>query len=229
MRVLEGEGESRIYACRYEDFRLDWLESSFGISDFRATKVQISSVASSENLSYVLSVLNAAEVKSPLCAKVKQGVNGLHVAYSDLSRLGVDRWLVMLAGTEIVDEAFCVMDFGTAITADFVTATRDHIGGYIVPGRDLMRGKLLTDTASVGVAANFSSLETRPGVSTDECVIHGINKLVQGFICAVEFECSQLGISKLLVTGGDARSFVFGMNMLYKKDLVFDGLVIAMQ
>ena len=54
---------------------------------------------------------------------------GLICAYDDPSRLGIDRWLVMLAARAKYKKPTCVVDCGSAITIDLVASSGLHMGG----------------------------------------------------------------------------------------------------
>lgn len=65
---------------------------------------------------------------------------GLSNAYSIPEHLGVDRWAAMAGARAMYSGDLIVADFGTASTLDAVTADGQHLGGWIVPGIDAMRG-----------------------------------------------------------------------------------------
>ncbi len=64
---------------------------------------------------------------------------GLHNAYSVPEHLGVDRWAAMAGAFSLSRQDLVVADFGTATTIDAVTASGQHLGGWIVPGAAGMR------------------------------------------------------------------------------------------
>jgi len=55
-------------------------------------------------------------------AQPEKNFAGLKVAYAQPVRLGVDRWLAMLAARQRCAGAVCVIDCGSAITVDRVAA-----------------------------------------------------------------------------------------------------------
>jgi type III pantothenate kinase len=71
---------------------------------------------------------------------------GVRIAYADPGRLGVDRWLALLAARAHVRGAVLVVDAGTAVTYDGLLATGEHLGGQILPGIAMMREALLART-----------------------------------------------------------------------------------
>ncbi|MGV8940627.1 MAG: type III pantothenate kinase [Lysobacter sp.] len=64
------------------------------------------------------------------------------IAYADPARLGVDRFLAMLAAQRDCRSAVLVCGIGTALTVDLVDATGRHRGGRIAPSPTLMREAL---------------------------------------------------------------------------------------
>ena len=74
---------------------------------------------------------------------------GVTNGYADAAKLGVDRWLAILAARAQTESAFIAVDCGSAITVDLVTSQGEHLGGYIAPGLRLMREALESKTASI--------------------------------------------------------------------------------
>lgn len=150
--------------------------------------------------------------------------NGLVNAYPDISRMGVDRWHAMYAGWHLQSSGFVVVDAGSAITVDFVDDNGKHLGGYILPGKQMMLRSLTQDVARVG----FDPLETgsaSPGRSTTECVQHGIFWLWEGLARQLAIDCQYYGLNRILCTGGDAPSLMAaGLQGQYEPDLVITGL-----
>lgn len=66
---------------------------------------------------------------------------GLRIAYAEPSRLGVDRFLAMLAA-HARGGPWLVAGVGTALTVDLVDAAGRHHGGRIAPSPSLMRQAL---------------------------------------------------------------------------------------
>ena len=67
---------------------------------------------------------------------------GLQVAYADPSRLGVDRFLAMLAVHADASAPTLVCGVGTALTIDLLDVDGRHLGGRIAPSPTLMREAL---------------------------------------------------------------------------------------
>ena len=165
---------------------------------------------------------------------VTQPVAGhIHNAYRDYTKLGVDRWLAILAAAHHYPGASCIVDAGTAVTIDLVAPGGAHLGGYIVPGLDLMWRALTDDTGDLGhftagdSATQATTLE--PGLSTREAIGHGS----LAAICAVIDRCTH-GLAEdnrgcvVVVTGGDAERIIphLAGNPEHRPRLVLEGLVL---
>lgn len=93
-------------------------------------------------------------------ARTRARCAGVRIAYDDPSKLGVDRFLALLAAHERGGAAL-VVGVGTALTLDLIDAGGRHHGGRIAPSPALMR-EALHARASVlppdgGVRVDFAS------------------------------------------------------------------------
>lgn len=153
---------------------------------------------------------------------------GVQNAYADYSRLGVDRWLAILAAFNRKPGAHLVIDCGSAVTVDLVSASGCHLGGYIVPGLQLMRRALFKDTDAVQVAEGVVGKDCAPGKNTDEAVNHGLPLMVAGLVAEAKARLAALssGDIHIWVTGGDAKKVLALLpeSAVYCQDLVLDGL-----
>lgn len=181
-------------------------------------------VASVAGLTDELNTLALRHNCSLKIAKVRRYCHGLQIAYPDERRLGVDRWLAMLAVWYEKREAFCVIDIGTAITVDYVDDNGCHQGGYIVPGYELMQRSLGLHTHQVGYApiVESGSLSLSPGKDTESCVQAGLARMIRAFIADI---VSTLPEGKLcLLTGGG--SSCIPMNAAFDRVIRDESLVL---
>lgn len=126
-------------------------------------------------------------------------------AYSKPSKLGVDRWLALIAGYQQVKGAVLVVDVGSALTVDAVDAAGVHLGGYIVPGQQLMANSLLRDTEQVTFELVLAAASPRFGATTDDSVYGGIAAALLGAVNVAVAEASKQipeGFAILLTGGG---------------------------
>ena len=147
-------------------------------------------------------------------------------SYKEPARMGVDRWLAMLAAWQRVQGRVCVVDAGSALTVDLVSDSGRHEGGYIIPGPTLMERALLLDTDRVRFAEE-ADYDLSPGSSTAEAVRHGI-ALAQTGALALAMDRAGVAPARLLFCGGwgDTLRRLLDRGGQYLPDLVFEGLEI---
>lgn len=155
---------------------------------------------------------------------------GLNNSYTDPSRMGVDRWLAMLAAFHQSETECCVVDCGSAITVDYVGRDGQHLGGYILPGLRLMNQSLQVNTAEVIVDQSIEQFSEQLGTSTSEAVLHGVNYMFAALVSRVVSDVKQRANCQLFITGGDGALFaqLAGCGELIE-DLVMDGLVWSLE
>ena len=82
--------------------------------------------------------------------RAQNAMHGVRLSYSDIASFGVDRYVSLVAAHQLYPNMDCIIvDCGTAVTIDALSASGDHLGGVILPGLDLMRRSLLQDTAGI--------------------------------------------------------------------------------
>jgi type III pantothenate kinase len=137
-------------------------------------------------------------------AYVKRDWGGVGIQYEDPARLGVDRWLAMLAAYSSVGGACIIVDAGTALTIDVLEESGAHQGGYILPGLALMGASLEQNTAiRLGARALPASLVL--GHSTDQAVWNGGLAAAVALIEKIALRTSGQKAVHLLFSGGDAE------------------------
>lgn len=165
----------------------------------------------------------------PWFARASRQCGGVVSAYPEFARLGVDRWLGLLAARQSSNAPAVIIQAGTALTADLLAAQGQHKGGFIAPGWQTMRRALSVGTAQVrSTSAPPECFLLGPASSTEGAVEAGISAMVQGF---VRNACEQLSAeARLLVAGGDASVICrYFSEAEYWPDLVLDGLAVAHQ
>jgi type III pantothenate kinase len=151
--------------------------------------------------------------------------DGLCNGYREPERLGVDRWLAMLAIWRQRRDAFVVVDAGSAITVDWVGSDGRHLGGHIVPGLQLLIRALRVGTAQVTFEPQaWQSLA--PGHSTDEAVFQGLLTMAVGYLTHALEKCGPLQRVPVYLTGGDAALLQahLGVATELRPQLVLEGL-----
>lgn len=164
---------------------------------------------------------------------------GVRCAYRDPSRLGIDRWVAVIAAHHAAaarpdkPRPSCVINAGTAMTFDAVDARGRHLGGLILPGPRLAADALARRTRGIG--------ETRPaaarprglkllGRSTEDAVGHGsMLAPAAAFDRAAALVASELGVRPVVyLAGGDAAALApwLETEVQVEADLVLKGLAL---
>jgi len=160
-------------------------------------------------------------------AVVTAEASGVTCAYAEPKRLGVDRWLAAIAAFYRYG-ATCVIDIGSAMTVDVIDEQGHHLGGYIVPGYQLLLGALLKDTALVRWSEHEVSGDLALGKDTANAVAAGAKLMLVGF---VEQAVARLPFdnAQVVFTGGGGRLLreACGDCGVWVEDLVFEGLSLA--
>lgn len=163
-------------------------------------------------------------------ATVTRSCAGVTNQYQDLGKLGIDRWLAMLAAYARATTACVIVDGGTALTVDVLDTGGLHIGGYILPGMSLM-GKSLEASTSIQLTEHSLDSTLALGHSTDQAVRNGcLTALVSLIQRVVQVTSEQDANVKLYLTGGDADRLQANLNvknMEVVPGLVLDGLAAA--
>jgi type III pantothenate kinase len=152
---------------------------------------------------------------------------GVRNAYAEPQRLGVDRFLAMVAA-HAAGRGPCVLaGIGTALTLDALAADGQHLGGLIAPGPLLMQQSLLGATARVR--------PEHPGVlreladNTADAVVSGcwqaVAALIERFAGHVARQYPDQ-VQHLLMDGGDAPALLplLGISAEIAADSVLRGL-----
>lgn len=150
---------------------------------------------------------------------------GIKNCYENVSRMGVDRWLAMVAAQEMTEKPFCVIDVGTAITCDFVVDGQ-HLGGWITPGYHLMQDALVKNTARV-FAEEAKPSQLAPGTYTEECVSQGCLAAVNGvYLTAIAQLASERTDFAIIIGGGDKNmlAIIESTDTIRSANLVVQGL-----
>jgi len=158
---------------------------------------------------------------SPGFARSSAAHAGVVNAYAEPGKLGVDRWLALIALREQKMDV-CVVDCGTAITVDVLGSSGQHRGGYILPGLSMMAAVLQQETKRVRFDVADMSASLALGRGTGEAVRHGALAAVAALIERLVKE----GRLSLVLTGGDAAAVAAGLTCPYvlEPELLLHGL-----
>lgn len=151
--------------------------------------------------------------------------------YKTPEKLGVDRWLALLAAFDRVQGSVCVFDFGSAMTSDMVDNTGQHLGGWIAPGMTLMRNSLISGTDLVRFSSQEKTESLVPARQTGDAVETGVLASAAGFALVSWRSFERIvGSGRAIVTGGDASKVlpVLEFPAAISPSLVLDGLALAL-
>lgn len=126
--------------------------------------------------------------------------------YDTPKTLGIDR-MVLAAGAVLLypNENILIVDAGTCVTYDFVTAKNEYLGGAISPGLRLRYESLHNFTAKLPLLTKKAP-ENFIGTTTEEAihsgVVNGLCNEIEGFLSEYSVKNEQFTI---ILTGGDAN------------------------
>ena len=155
---------------------------------------------------------------------------GVTTRYESLQQLGPDRWLSVLAARQRFAESLVVVNAGTALTVDCLTASGDYLGGTICPGWSLMRDALAQHTARLGRPDGV--WQTFPA-NTANAIITGITNALVGAIeqQAKQLQASAGPVARCLLSGGDADLLAphLSLSVVRVDNLVLEGLRVLLE
>lgn len=151
---------------------------------------------------------------------------GVSNAYPEPERLGVDRWLALIAVHSRYPGAACIVDCGSAITLDGLAPDGRHLGGLILPGLGLMREALLQGTqlapSPKSVSPQWLARDTAGAVEFGG--LYACVALVERLAQRIGQDCGR--VPRVIVSGGDGASLrqLLEIESRYEPDLVLTGL-----
>lgn len=119
----------------------DFLQALDAAVPVGAVSASLASVASPALTLRVVEMLSARFHRLSLARSVSY-LAGVRIAYADPARLGVDRFLALVAAHARGPQGWLVVGVGTALTVDLIGANGHHHGGRIGPSPALMRRAL---------------------------------------------------------------------------------------
>ncbi len=192
-------------------------------------RIAISTVISEDKRRHLQSGLEALCAAPIVFHWAESRRGGLINAYAEVKKMGADRWHAMYGAWRAGLGGFAVIDAGSAITVDYVGGFGAHLGGYILPGKQMMLRSLRQDAARIGFDTRDAQAG-EPGVSTTECVQHGLVWLWESMVARIQADCGRFGLERAIVTGGDAENLLnAGLLASHDPWLVLAGLAAVDQ
>jgi type III pantothenate kinase len=133
---------------------------------------------------------------------------GMPIRYDNPHEIGPDRLVNAVAGYDRVGGACVVVDFGTAVTHDVVSADGVYLGGVIFPGVEISL-EALTERAAALPTIDLTPPRGVLGRNTVDAIragiLYGYAGMVDGILARLEDE---VGPARAVATGGLAGSVV---------------------
>ena len=156
---------------------------------------------------------------------------GVGIDYPEPSTIGADRLANAAAVAALFGCPAIVVDFGTAVTFDIVSADRNYIGGVIAPGLEAMTNFLYQRTA---LLPKLSLGEPRRAVGRSTIgamrsgAIFGYRGLVREIISRIKAEEFSGKSVHIVATGGYAKLIASKLSEIksVRPDLTLEGLRI---
>lgn len=181
----------------------------FGLCDMRLSDLDavcVSSVVPPLGVHYEQMTARYLDAE---CLTIGPGVKtGMPIRIDNPLEVGADRLVNAIAAYERFGGACVVVDFGTGINIDAVSAEGEYLGGAIGPGLEISLTALIDRAARIG-RIDLEEPETAIGRSTRAAIqsgfVFGFAGMIDGVVGRIEEE---LGDADVLATGGLARVVV---------------------
>ncbi len=208
------------------DYENSMNDSLLGLSGI--DRILVSSVIGKDFESWLSERCSQLGLVAPEFLRTSSIDLGVRVSYDDPTRFGIDRYLAMAAGYQLVRKAVTIVDCGTAITVDGVTGCGEHLGGVIMPGIEMMKEALFSRTKGIeyidAEEIDCFSHSTASGVHSGAlfAAVGGIREVIE----------RQTGLMnerpECLITGGASPIIAeyLGPSCQVCHNLVFDGLLM---
>lgn len=182
-----------------------WAQDSFDVQRCdHPTQIVLASVRAVAEDEALIAEIQTVLPDTPLRrVQSERQACGVQNSYAEPHRLGVDRWLGAIAAYKDYGGPVVIIDAGTAIKAEFVDASGVHLGGYIVPGLELMANSLIDKTAKI----RYQDSEQTAKVgeiphSTADAVQQGCLEMALGFVQRLY---EKHGDARWIATGGSSQ------------------------
>ncbi len=143
------------------------------------------------------------------CLLVGPGIKtGMAIRIDNPLEVGADRLVNAVAAYERVGGACVVVDFGTGINFDAVSAAGEYLGGAIAPGLEISLTALVERAARIpriDLAEPEAAIGRSSRAAIQSGVVFGFAGLIDGVARRIEEE---LGEARFLATGGLAAAIV---------------------
>ncbi len=206
-----------------QQLTFDWIVSNFN----NAKQVILANVSRNELSDVLMRWAAENNIKIQIVESEVESF-GIKSFYQQPKQLGIDRWLAILGAAKLyANKNILIVDAGTATTIDLLSAKGQHLGGWILPGIDLMFDSLLTNTSKISAHQKLSA-SLAFGDNTSDNVNNACWAATVGAIeLAITQASKQLkGLDLVVVTGGNAINIkaLLSDKVTIEHKLIFHGL-----
>ncbi|MFN3195540.1 MAG: type III pantothenate kinase [Chlorobiota bacterium] len=151
------------------------------------------------------------------------------IDFSNITGMGTDRKLSLLAVHRLSDSPTVTVDCGTAITVNILDEDNICHGGVIFPGFYTQAKALNEFTSGLPLVDSISIDENKYGDNTQDAIKNGIlNSIVGGIVCTIR-NSPFSAVPDVYVTGGYGEYFIDCLskrypNVIYDEHLVLKGM-----
>ena len=147
----------------------------------------------------------------------------LHNGYETAEMLGADRWYALIGAVNNYAHPLVVCDIGSAVTIDIVDKTGTHLGGYIMPGFEMMVRSLNSET----------DIDIKPEQFDGEMGLipnNTYSAIGEGCLRAIASLIDSTGVrvdaTSAILTGGGAEKIfpLLNSESIIDKNLIFHGI-----
>ncbi|HLX22175.1 MAG TPA: type III pantothenate kinase [Usitatibacter sp.] len=192
---------------------------------FPVDRAVASNVAGAEVAARIVDACRRARVELAIVVP-QQAQLGVTNAYREPWQLGSDRWAALIAAHRGYKGHKLVVNVGTALTVDALTADGHFMGGLIVPGPALMRRSL--DLGTAGLRLTEGAMREFPQGTADAITSGSIQASVGAITrLGLEMAARDCPVSRIILSGGAAGEIAAWLPYpaILQDNLVLDGLV----
>jgi type III pantothenate kinase len=151
---------------------------------------------------------------------------GVRNSYDHPAQLGADRWAALIGARHLHRGPCVVVNVGTTMTVDALTADGVFLGGMIVAGADLMRGALARNTAQLRRrSGKFKFFPARTADAIESGAVNALAGAVERMLRFMREAGQEEPLAML--SGGAARLVAAHLNGAVEvmDNLVLEGLI----
>ena len=222
-------------------FNKNKIESSFKLQTEKTSELSIKKVLSkySANKIFVCSVVPRITklfqaLKKDISIKkeifiVNKDISVPILSFYNKKSIGMDRLVGAYAAKKIYPETRLLLDFGTAITLDFLSKKGDYLGGIILPGIGSTL-KAFSNCALLPKKINFTNTKNIIPKDTNESINQGMKEgfslMINGLVNKYAKKLKISNTKKIIITGGEAEIIIPALKFpyIYEPFLVVKGL-----